>query len=269
MRSLGFRIRSLGIVALLLLVSTTRSWADAESEGGSDAPTAEELAVEHQDDPFRPFNRAVFEFNDWLDGHALEPAARGWDYVVPDPVQTSIGHFFENLLFPIRFANDLLQAEIDPAVFTLSRFVVNTTVGVAGFFDPASTMELPGHRANFGQTLGKWGVPAGPYLVLPLLGSSDIRDTTGLIVDGYLGVATFFVDVPILIGSAALNSVNRRALALEEVESARDASLDLYAAARDAYFQQREELVKGKEQAERDREEDLYFPGDDSEEDAP
>jgi phospholipid-binding lipoprotein MlaA len=218
------------------------------------------------DDPFRPFNRAMFDFNDWLDTNALEPAARGWDYVVPDLAQEGVSNFYDNLLFPIRFVNDLLQGEIDQAVVILSRFTVNTTVGVAGVFDAATAMQLPAHRANFGQTMGKWGLPPGPYLVLPLFGPSDVRDTVGLVVDGYLGVVTFFVDVPILLGSTAINTVNRRSLALEQVESARSASLDLYSAARDAYFQQREELIKGADQAQQDRDEDLYFPEFDEEE---
>lgn len=257
---------SIGTALAFVLAGTPRAWsASLEEVSGTTMAQVEASAPADSsdvpdEDPFRPFNRAMFDFNDWLDTNALEPAARGWDFVVPDPVEESIGNFYDNLLFPIRFVNDVLQAEVDPAVITLSRFTVNTTVGLAGFFDPATPMGLPAHRANFGQTLGKWGVPSGPYLVLPLLGSSDIRDTVGLVVDGYLGVVTFFVDVPILIGSTAVNAVNRRALALDQVESAREASLDLYSAARDAYFQQREELIKGSEQAQRDRDEDLYFP---------
>lgn len=261
MRMMGIRRPTIPCLALAILLVGT-----GDAARGEDAPA--EPTVESPsdpEDPFRPFNRAMFEFNDWLDAKALEPAARGWDFVVPHPVQKSVANFYDNLLFPIRFANDVLQGEVDPAVVILSRFTVNTTVGLAGLFDVATAMGLPPHRANFGQTMGRWGVPAGPYLVLPLLGSSDVRDTAGLVVDGYLGVATFFVDVPILIGSTAINAVNRRSLALDQVESARSASLDLYSAARDAYFQQREELIKGTEQAQRDRDRDLYFP--ESEED--
>jgi phospholipid-binding lipoprotein MlaA len=254
---------SLGWGASLDEVSGTTMAEVGEPAAGTSDDSGEPSGDE---DPFRPFNRAMFDLNDWLDTNALEPAARGWDFVFPDPVEESIANFYDNLLFPVRFANDLLQAEIDPAVITLSRFCVNTTIGLAGFFDPATAMQLPAHRANFGQTLGRWGVPSGPYLVLPLLGSSDVRDSVGLVVDGYLGVVTFFVDVPILIGSTAVNAVNRRSLVLEQVESARSASLDLYSAARDAYFQQREELIKGADQAQRDRDEDLYFPDWEAEE---
>jgi phospholipid-binding lipoprotein MlaA len=253
-------------LAILLAGASVPAWGGSSGEERGEARD-EAPAEETGDpaDPFHPFNRAMFTFNDWLDANALEPAARGWDFVVPHPAQRGIANFYDNLLFPIRFANDLMQGEVDPAVVILSRFTVNTTVGLAGLFDVASEMGLPAHRANFGQTMGKWGIPPGPYLVLPFFGSSDVRDTAGLIVDGYLGVATFFVDVPILLGSTAINAVNRRSLALEQVETVRGASLDLYSAARDAYFQQREELVKGAEKAQQDRDRDLYFP--ESEED--
>ena len=260
MRMMGNRrspLRYLALAALLTGVALP-AWG----EPADDEPTegAAEESSGHPEDPFRPFNKAMFTFNDWLDTNAVEPAARGWDFVMPHPVQRGISNFYDNLLFPIRFANDLMQGEIDPAVVILSRFTVNTTVGLAGFFDVATAIDLPSHQANFGQTLGKWGLPPGPYLVLPFMGPSDVRDTVGLVVDGYLGVATFFVDVPILIGSTAIDAVNRRALALQQVESLRSASLDLYAAARDAYFQQREELVKGSAKAQEERSRDLYFP---------
>jgi phospholipid-binding lipoprotein MlaA len=263
---MGRRRSWIGCWALAIALVGGAASARAEDTAAEPAEDPAVASDGDQDDPLRPFNRAMFDFNDWMDEHALEPAARGWDFVVPRPVQRSVSNFYDNLLFPIRFANDVLQGEIDPAVVILSRFTVNTTVGLAGLFDVATEMGLPAHRANFGQTMGKWGIPPGPYLVLPLLGSSDVRDTVGLVVDGYLGVVTFFVDVPILIGSTAVNAVNRRSLALGQVESARSASLDLYSAARDAYFQQREDLVKGAEQAQKDRDRDLYFPGSEEDE---
>src|SRR4030095_8530411 len=156
-------LRSLAF-APLLTGAPLPAWGDPPD----DEPTegAAEESSGHPEDPFRPFNKAMFTFNDWLDTNAVEPASRGWDFVMPHPVQRGISNFYDNLLFPIRFANDLMQGEIDPAVVILSRFTVNTTVGLAGFFDVATAMDLPSHRANFGQTLGKWGLPPGPYLVL-------------------------------------------------------------------------------------------------------
>jgi len=239
----------------------------AEAPVADDAAGAEEATSPTDADPFQTFNRAMFDFNDSFDTYALEPVARGYDKVVPHRAQTSIGNFYDNLLFPIRFVNDLLQGEVDPAAVTLVRFAVNTTVGVGGLFDPATDIDLPAHRADFGQTLGKWGAPPGPYLVWPVWGSSNVRDTVGILVDAYFGIQTFFVDLPILIGSTAVNAVNRRALALETVSDVRDASFDLYSAARNAYNQQRDEMIKGEERARAERDADLYFFEDLEEED--
>lgn len=248
MRSLFVSPVLLALLALFVL--------PAPSPWGSEAGAA---SVCPDEDPLQPFNRAMFAFNDTFDDHVLEPAARGWDFVLPHRAQTSIANFYDNLLFPIHFVNNVLQGEIDPAAIALTRFAINTTLGLGGLFDPATSLELPIQRADFGQTLGKWGVPGGPYLVWPLWGSSNFRDTVGLLVDGYLGVATFFVDVPILLGSTALNAVNTRSLNLEAVDTVRQASLDLYVAARDAYQQQRLEAIEGEEAARALRDAELYY----------
>lgn len=217
-------------------------------------------------DPIEPFNRAIFSFNEELDDWVLEPVAHGWDVITPRFVQRGIENFYDNLLFPIRFINLLLQGELDPAALTLSRFCVNTTLGLGGIIDAATFLDLERHQADFGQTLGKWGVPPGPYLVLPLWGPSNPRDTTGLLVDGYLGVTTFFIDWPILLGSVVAETLNRRSLLLDDVENLKDASFDLYVAARNAYEQQRAERILGADAARSARDEDLYFPEDFDEE---
>jgi phospholipid-binding lipoprotein MlaA len=210
-------------------------------------------------DPLESFNRNVFRFNQDLDGWVLEPIAEGWNFVAPRPVQRAIDNFFDNLLFPIRFANLLLQGNLDPAALTLSRFCVNTTLGLGGLFDVANELDLKRHQADFGQTLGIWGVPPGPYLVLPVWGPSNPRDAAGLFIDGYLGAATFFLDWPVLLGSVVAQNLNRRTLALKDVENLKEASLDLYVAVRDAYGQLRTERVFGAEAAQLERAEDLYF----------
>ena len=242
----------LGLLLLgsLTLTAPARSLAETEQAQNTNGDTK---------DPFEPFNRVMFDANDSLDRHVLEPVAQGWDFVLPHPVQRGVGNFYDNLLFPIHFINNLLQGDADPAAITLTRFAVNTTIGLGGLFDPASALGLPQQRADFGQTLGKWGVPAGPYLVWPFWGSSNIRDTTGLLVDSYFGISTFFVDFPILLGSTMINSINNRALNLENVAGVREASLDLYIAARDAYNQARLEDIEGVEGARAIRDEDLYF----------
>lgn len=243
--------------------------APTDDGHGASGPVcaADDNEADDNGDPFEPWNRAMFSVNDTFDEYALEPAARAWDFVFPHVVQRSIGNVFDNLLFPVHFVNNCLQGEIDPAAISVTRFAVNTTVGLAGLFDPATGLGLPIQRADFGQTLGKWGVPSGPYLVWPVWGSSSVRDTAGLLVDAYFGIQTFFLDVPILIGSTAVNSLNTRSLNLETVQGVRDASFDLYIAARDAYQQQRLEAVEGVDAARAARDEDLYFFEEDDFED--
>lgn len=209
-------------------------------------------------DPFEPFNRAMFEFNDGFDTYLLRPVAVGWDTVMPNPVESALARFFENLRFPIRFANNLLQGNLDPAVVSLCRFLVNSTFGVAGFFDLATGMGLPHQDGDFGQTLGIWGFPGGPYIVWPILGPSNPRDTVGLIADTYLNVGGFFIDWYYLAGARVIETVNARALALEDIDLARDASFDFYTAVRTAYLERRRALIEGDKRPA--QEEELYFP---------
>ncbi len=254
------------LVALLSLALLPTTLLSSPAIAASASAETDESSTT-EDDPLQPFNRAMFSVNDTFDEYILEPTARGWDFVMPHPVQRGVGNFFDNLLFPIHFINNMLQGELDPAAISLTRFAVNTTVGLAGVFDPATALDMPIQRADFGQTLGRWGTPPGPYLVWPIWGSSNVRDTAGLLVDAYFGVQTFFVDLPILIGSTAINSLNARSLNLETVQGARDASFDLYVAARNAYNQQRLEHIKGIETARAERNADLYFFEEDDFED--
>lgn len=210
-------------------------------------------------DPIEGFNRKIFWFNDHVDMYVLEPVATGWAFVSPKRVRTCISNFFTNLRFPIVALNDLLQGKFIDSASDVGRFGVNTTIGVVGLFDPASHFGLEEHVEDFGQTLGVWGVPPGPYLVLPIIGPSNPRDTLGLGVDYAFSVTPFFVDQYILIGVRVLDAVNYRSLILEEVKDAKEASIDYYSFVRDAYFQRREALVTdGARNAE--QEEELYHP---------
>jgi phospholipid-binding lipoprotein MlaA len=197
-------------------------------------------------DPWEPLNRKTFWLNDKLDVYALEPAARGWDYVMPDPVQRAISRFFNNLRFPIIFANDLLQGKPRAAVEALARFQVNTFIGGLGFFDIAADYGgLKPQDEDTGQTLGVWNISPGPYLVLPFFGPSNPRDTVGLAGDFALGFYTYFVPIPyVTIGASAVDIVNQRARFLDEVENAKEASLDFYTFVRNAYVQRRWKLVR-------------------------
>ncbi len=134
-------------------------------------------------DPWRRLNEGTHAFNETVDRFALEPLAKGYDFVVPELVQGGVGNFFENLLVPRTVLNDLLQGKVASAFRHTGRFLVNTTVGLGGLIDVADETGMEHDPEDFGQTLGRWGVGAGPYLVLPLLGPSSVRDTFALPLD--------------------------------------------------------------------------------------
>lgn len=138
----------------------------------------------HNPDPWEPVNRAVFRFNDTLDTYALKPVAKGYDRVMPQFLNDGISNVFNNLGEPKNLVNNVLQGKIDDAGVDLARFLMNTTVGVVGIFDVATRMGLQRNDEDFGQTLGAWGVKSGPYVMLPLLGPSTVRDTGGFAIEG-------------------------------------------------------------------------------------
>jgi len=207
-------------------------------------------------DPIEPVNRRIFWFNDKLDVYVLEPVARGWDKVAPDPVQTSLTNFFLNARSPVVIINDLLQGKPRASAVDVQRFAVNTTVGVLGFMDPATKWGLERHQEDFGQTLGVWGILPGPYLVLPLLGPSNARDAVGLVPDWAFSLWPFFVDQYVLLGARVVDTVNTRAQLLEEIQNIKEASVDYYVFVRDAYFQRRRALVSDNAETTDD---DIYF----------
>jgi phospholipid-binding lipoprotein MlaA len=211
-------------------------------------------------DPWEGFNRKMFWFNDKVDAYALEPVATGWEKITPRRVRTSVSNFFQNLRFPIVATNDLLQWKPLAAGSDVGRFAVNTTVGVLGFFDPASRWGLAKHDEDFGQTLGRWGVPAGPYVVLPLLGPSSPRDAGGLAVDAAFAVTPFFVDWWILAGARVFDTVNERSQVLKEVRDIKESAFDYYGFVRNAYMQRRTAQVQDSAEASPETDEELYHP---------
>lgn len=148
--------------------------------------TACAIAPPRTDDPLEKFNRKSYAFNMALDRHLLRPVAVGYTKVTPKPVQTSISNFFTNIKLPISIANNLLQARPSDAITDTGRFLINMTVGLAGFFDPATKMQIPLKETDFGITLARWGMPEGDFLMVPLLGPSTFRDVWQYPVDGYL-----------------------------------------------------------------------------------
>ncbi len=191
-------------------------------------------------DPFEKLNRDMFAFNDALDRDVIRPAAENYRAALPDAAQKGIRNFFSNLNDVIVFVNDVLQLKWHHAVNDLGRIMANTTVGFLGFVDVASENGVPKRDEDFGQTLGYWGVPAGPYIVLPLFGPSSGRDTVGLVGDIYTS-PLFWSSEPALNWSlATVRVIQIRADLLDVDNVLEKAAVDRYVFVRDAFLQRRE-----------------------------
>lgn len=189
-------------------------------------------------DPWEGFNRQMFAVHEAVDQAVLEPVARGYRAVAPRPVRTGVRSFLQNLRSPVIFANDVLQGEFSRAGATAARFGINSTIGIGGVFDPATTMGIERHDEDFGQTLGRWGVPSGPYLFVPLLGPTNVRDGVGVGVDMALdpiNYAEFEGDDAFRITRSALGALSARENVLETIEDIRNDSLDPYVTIRTSY----------------------------------
>lgn len=194
-------------------------------------------------DPLEPLNRGIYKFNDVVDKAVLKPVATGYKEAMPDPVRTAIGNFFSNLDDVLVLFNDLLQFKFDQAASDFSRLVWNTTVGIAGLIDVATPMGLPKHNEDFGQTLGYWGIGNGPYLVLPFLGPSTLRDAVGTAVDVHFDPVVQHTPVPERNSAIAIHSVDTRSRLLDAEKVLDEAAIDRYVFLRDAYLQRRRGLV--------------------------
>ena len=201
-------------------------------------------------DPLEPMNRTVLDVNMKIDEWLLEPIARGYRHMMPEFVQQSVHNVLNNLRSPLILANEVLQGETERAVRTVARFMVNSTVGLFGIFDVAAK-NLPFRNDDFGQTLAVWGIGEGPYLVLPLLGPSTLRDTVGFGVDFYTDPTDLFLDHERLHWAVntrlGLNALDTRAGLLEPMDDLKRTSLDFYAAMRSVYRQRRQAEIKGNE----------------------
>ncbi len=198
---------------------------------------------EDDNDPLEGLNRGIFEFNRVVDGVLIKPVAQIYRGVLPQQAQDSVRSFLRNLRSPVILANDVLQGDMDRAGSTVGRFLVNSTLGVLGLFDVASELGMPFHDEDFGQTLAVWGVGEGPYLVLPILGPSNPRDTVGLISEFYLDPVNIYLrdeDLDYLTYvRTGLRGVDARARSLDTLDELERTSLDYYAAIRSLYRQQR------------------------------
>jgi len=196
-------------------------------------------------DPLSGYNRAMTTFNDKAYLWVLEPTASGYAMVIPVVARRSVNRFFRNLGYPVRVVNNVLQLKGRPAAEETFRFLINTTAGIAGLFDPAQKwFGLEAHPEDFGQTLGRYGVGGGFPIVLPFLGPSNLRDAIGLIPDGYLYPIDYLDNTYVAVGITVYERINFISLRLGEYEELKKDALDLYIFLRDAYEQNRKKEIR-------------------------
>jgi phospholipid-binding lipoprotein MlaA len=200
-------------------------------------------------DPFEKFNRSMFVFNDAIDRAALKPAATVYKQVLPSFVQTGLNNFFGNLADVWTAANNLLQGKGEEGMSDVMRVALNSTLGMAGVLDIASEAGLHKHNEDLGQTLGNWGVPAGPYLMLPILGPSTVRDATALPVDLWADPWSHKEPASWRNVGTATRAVDQRATVLDASNLMEEAALDRYEFIRDGFLQRRESRVYDGESA--------------------
>ncbi len=216
--------------------------AEAPAGAGLEEPPQEPAPVIA--DPLEPVNRAIFVFNDKAYYWVMKPIAKGYRAVVPQLARVSVRHFFSNLGTPIRFANNFLQGRLKGAGTELLRFVINSTIGMAGLFDPAATnFHIARRDEDLGQTLGHYGLGQGFYIVWPLIGPSSARDTVGLAGDAFLDPINYMSDPWVVLGVKAFKTENEISLTIGDYEDLTESAIDPYAAVRDAYVQNRAKKV--------------------------
>lgn len=192
-------------------------------------------------DPFERANRSVYRFNVAVDRAVAKPVATGYRRHVPVPIRRGIGNFLDNLGYPRTIVNELLQGKLADSGRDSVRLVINTVFGL-GFFDPASRAGLDKHDEDFGQTLGRWGMPAGPYLMLPLLGPSTLRDAIGEVPDEYTTARHYLPDAGERYGVLAIDAIDTRAQLLD-TDKLIEGAYDPYAFVRNAWLQRRAYLI--------------------------
>jgi len=229
------------IVTLTLIVSGC-----ATRTANQPAATAEE----DFHDPLEDVNRKIFDFNQVVDRHVLVPAAKAYRAALPSPVRDSVHDFLNNLQAPLIFANDALQGDVGRAKDTVVRFVLNSTIGMAGLVDVAGRWGIPYHENDLGITFGVWGIPDGPYLVIPVLGPSDPRDLAGIAIESFgdpwnrITSGEPFTLYWIPYARGAVTGVDQRSRYLETLADIERTSLDYYATIRSLYRQRRAALVR-------------------------
>ena len=197
----------------------------------------------NENDPLESYNRAMFAFNDGLDKAILKPVAETYQDNIPQPVQTGVSNFFSNIDDIFVVINDLLQFKFAQAASDLTRLTLNSTIGLAGLIDIATPMDLPKHNEDLGQTLAVWGFGDGPYIILPLLGPSTLRDTTGSFITAPHHPVNDIEDTEDYWATVALMTIDTRVKLLDASKLVEEAALDRYSFIRDAYLQNRLNVI--------------------------
>jgi phospholipid-binding lipoprotein MlaA len=230
-------------IAASLVLAATLALAGCATTGAPPAGGSAPAVATNPVDPWEAWNRKVFAFNETVDEAVLKPVAEGYRKVVPSLVRRGIDNVFSNIGDAWSAANHLLQGKLQSGVEMGFRFLTNTLLGLGGVLDPASEMGLTRRSEDFGQTLGKWGVPTGPYVVLPFLGPSNPRDGLGLLVDRQTAPSTLPATEAGRFGTAALELINTRSNLLGATGLIDSVALDKYSFLRDAYLQRRLDAV--------------------------
>lgn len=218
-------------------IETAQIAAEPDNPDDPDDPEADR-------DPYESVNRAIFSFNDFLDTYLMVPIAKAYRFIMPETLRGMGRNFFKNLNEPVVAINDLLQGDLDNAGVSLGRFVVNSTIGLFGFFEVAERLDLKQHPADFGQTLHTYGVGPGPYIMLPFFGPSTARDAVGTAADSFLNPISYFLDFETRLYLKGSELVVKRESILDELAELKKGSLDYYAAVRSAWFQNRERVLR-------------------------
>jgi phospholipid-binding lipoprotein MlaA len=206
----------------------------------------EQYEQAEQYDPWEPFNERMLEVNRKLDRWVLKPVAQAYNFITPDELQIMISNGFDNISFPPRFVNSLLQGKFKGATREIGRFLINSTIGVGGLFDPAKDVfGLVKSREDFGQTLGFYGVGPGPFLIVPLMEPMTVRDGVGKFVDGAMDPLVYYL--PFIwerLGMKIGDTINERSLNLDLFQGFEESVIDLYSAVRHGYLQRRQKMIR-------------------------
>lgn len=248
-------------VALLLLLLS----APAFASGGPDPLFDDEFEEESAGfpDPFEVVNRPILAFNRAVDRFLLDPLTQAYGFILPGPVTQSIRQVFDNAHAPPVILNDLFQREWRDAGVTTARFLVNTTLGVGGLFDPAKSMGLAQHYSDFGQTLALLGVGSGPYMVIPVLGPTTLRSSTGFVVDSLMSPTIYLIGPGEVLFYYTLGGrgLVKREEHMREMAALEASAVDFYAVLRNAYYQNRTAEIWARREAHRDPQQQTSFAG--------